>query len=67
VTGVVRNLILVHLETVLVSVHDWCMVFTKHTICTEIILDALDGTLGDKAQVEARFCKIGARFASNVP
>jgi hypothetical protein len=67
VTGVVRNLILVHLETVLVSVHDWCMVFTKHTICAEIVLDALDGTLGDKAQVEARFCKIGARFASNVP
>jgi hypothetical protein len=67
VTGVVQNLILVHLETVLVLVQDRCMVFTKHTIGTEIILDTLDGTPGDRAQVEAQFCKIGARFASNIP
>jgi hypothetical protein len=65
VMGVVRNLVLAHLETV--SVQDRCMVFTKHTIGIEIILDAVNGTPGDKAQVEARFCKIGARFASNVP
>jgi hypothetical protein len=38
-----RNLVLVHLETVLVLVQDRCMVFTKHTIVTEIVLDALDG------------------------
>jgi hypothetical protein len=44
VTWAVWNLILVHLETVLVSVQDKCMVCTKRTIGIEIILDALDGT-----------------------
>jgi hypothetical protein len=44
VTWVVWNLILVHLETVLVSVQDRRRVCTKHTIGIEIILDALDGT-----------------------
>jgi hypothetical protein len=38
------NLILIHLETVLVSVHDRCTVCTKHTIGSKIILDALNGT-----------------------
>jgi hypothetical protein len=38
------NLILVHLETVLVSVQDRCTVYTKHTIGIEIVLDAFDGT-----------------------
>jgi hypothetical protein len=38
------NLILVHLETVLVSVQDRSTVCTEHTICIEIVLDALDGT-----------------------
>jgi hypothetical protein len=38
------NLILVHLETVLVSVQDRCMAYAKHTIDSEIILDAPDGT-----------------------
>ena len=32
------------IETVLVSVQDWCMVCAKHTIGSEIILDVLDGT-----------------------
>jgi hypothetical protein len=41
---VVWNLVLVHLETVLVSVQDMCMVCTDHTIGIEIIWDALDGT-----------------------
>jgi hypothetical protein len=45
VTCVVWNLVLVHLETMLVSVQDRCMVFTERTIGIEIILDALDGTL----------------------
>jgi hypothetical protein len=38
------NLILVYLETVLVSVQDRYMVCTKRTIGSEIILDAPDGT-----------------------
>ena len=42
-----------HLETVLVSVQDGCMVCARHTIGSEIILGAPDGTLGDKAQVKA--------------
>jgi hypothetical protein len=33
-----------HLEIVLVSVQDRCTVCTKHTIGTEIILDAPDST-----------------------
>jgi hypothetical protein len=44
VTWVVWNLILVHLETVLVSVQDMCMVCTEHTVGIEIVLDALDGS-----------------------
>jgi hypothetical protein len=38
------NFILVHLQTVLMSVQERCMVCTEHTIDIEIILDALDGT-----------------------
>ena len=38
------NLIFVYLEIVLVSVQDRFMVCAKHTIGSEIILDALDGT-----------------------
>ena len=41
------------LETVLVSVQHWCMVFARRTIGLEIILDAPDRTLGDEAQVKA--------------
>jgi hypothetical protein len=41
---VVWNLVLVHLETVLVSVQDRCTVYTEHTKGIEIILDAFDGT-----------------------
>jgi hypothetical protein len=44
VTGVMWNLILVHLAMVLVAVQDRCMVCAKHTIGSEIILDAHDGT-----------------------
>jgi hypothetical protein len=39
------NLILVHLEIVLVSVQDKCTVCIKHTIGSEIILDTPDGIL----------------------
>jgi hypothetical protein len=38
------NLVLVYLEMVLVSVQDRCTVCAKHTIGSEILLDAPDGT-----------------------
>jgi hypothetical protein len=44
VTWVIWNIILVHLETVLVSVQDRSTVCAKHTRGSEIILDAPDGT-----------------------
>jgi hypothetical protein len=49
------NLDLVYLETMLVSVQDRCTVCAKRTIVLGIILDAPDCSLGDEAQVEARF------------
>jgi hypothetical protein len=45
VTWVMQNLVSVHLEPVLVSVQDRCTVCAKHTIGSEILLDAPDGTL----------------------
>jgi hypothetical protein len=36
----------VHLETVLVSVQDRCMVSAKRTIGSEIVMDTADGTPG---------------------
>ena len=53
-TWVMLNLVLIRLETVLVSVQDRCTVCAKHTIGSEIVLDAPDSTLGEEAQVEAR-------------
>ena len=44
VTWDMWNLVLVCLATVLVSVHDRCMVRARHTIGLEIVLDAPDGT-----------------------
>jgi hypothetical protein len=38
------NLVLVHLETVLVSVQHKSMVCAKRTIGSEVILDTLEGT-----------------------
>ena len=55
------------------SVEDRCMVCDKRTIGTEIVLDAPEGLLGNKAQVEVRFgpfgdgVSVGAWFAPNVP
>jgi hypothetical protein len=40
----VGHVILVHLEMVLMSVQDRCMVYAKRTKGSEIILDAPDGT-----------------------
>ena len=48
------NLVLVRLDTVLVSVQDRCMVCAKRTIGSETVLDALMVLLGDEVQVEAR-------------
>jgi hypothetical protein len=42
---VMWNLILVCLETVLVSVQYMCMICAKRTIGSEIIFDARNGTL----------------------
>ena len=44
---VMSNLILIYLNTVLVSVQDRCMVFAKRTIGLETILDAPMVLLGD--------------------
>jgi hypothetical protein len=45
VTWVIWNLVWIRLEIVLVSEQDSCMVCTKHTVGSKIILDALGGTL----------------------
>ena len=47
------------LGTVLVSVQDRCTVCAKHTIGSETVLDAPDGTLGDTGHVESRFGLFG--------
>jgi hypothetical protein len=59
VMWVMSNLISVRLETMLVSVQDRCMVSTKCSIGSEIILDAPDGTPRCEAEVEASFGLFG--------
>ena len=54
-TWVMWNLTSFRLETVLVSVQDRCMVCTRRTIGSKIVLDGTDGTTRYKAQVEAHF------------
>ena len=41
---VMSNLVSIRLDTLLVSVQDRCTVCAKHTIGSEIVLDAPDGT-----------------------
>ena len=53
------NLTSFHLETVLVSVQDGCMVCSKCTIGLQIVLEASMVPLGYEAQVEARFGPFG--------
>ena len=53
------KLVLVCLEVVRILTQDWCMVCARRTIGSEIILDASDRTLGDKAQVEGHYGPIG--------
>jgi hypothetical protein len=47
------NLVSVRLEKVLVSVQDRCIICAKHSIGSEIVLDAHVVLLGDVALVEA--------------
>ena len=49
------KLILLRLQTVLISVQDGCTVCAECTTGMEIVLDVLNGTLGDVGQGEARF------------
>jgi hypothetical protein len=59
VTWVLWNLVLVHLEIVLVLVQDMCTVYAKCTIGSKIVLDTPDGTPRFEAQLEARFGAFG--------
>ena len=58
-TWVMWNLTSFHLETVLVSVQDRCMVCARRTIVSEIIFNVPGGTTSDEAQVQARFSLFG--------
>ena len=53
------NLVSDHVEIVLVSVQDRCMVCTKCTIGSDIAFNAPMVILGDEAQVEAPFSPFG--------
>ena len=53
------NHVSVHLEMVLVSVHDRCMVCAKHTMAQISFWTYQMILLGDEAQVEARFGLFG--------
>jgi hypothetical protein len=67
----------VHLEVVLLLMHDWCTVCVERTVGLEIVLEAPDGTPRLRGSCGILFrsvlkqcqhpCKIGARFALNVP
>ena len=41
------------------SVQDWCMVYARRTIGSEIVLDAPDGTTSNEAQVEDHLGPLG--------
>ena len=55
VTWVMWNLILIYLETVLVSLQDRCKVCTKHTMAQTSFWTHQMVLLGDEAQVQAHF------------
>jgi hypothetical protein len=71
------KLILVHLEIELILTQERCTVCTKHTIGSEIIMDAPDGTPRWCGSCGISFrsvwrqclcwCKIRAWFAPNIP
>ena len=54
-TRVMLNHVSAHLEMVLVSVQDRCMVCAKRTVGPETVFDASMVLLGDEAQVQAHF------------
>ena len=56
---VMLNLILIHLEMVLVSVQNWCTVCGKHTMAQKSFWTLQMVLLGDKAQLEACFGPFG--------
>jgi hypothetical protein len=59
VTRLKWKLVSVRLETVLLSVQDRCMVCSKYTIASEIVLAHRMVLLGDEAQMEAHFGPFG--------
>ena len=59
VTWVMWYLVFICLETVLASVQDRCTVCAEHTIGSEIILDAPDGTPRCVGHVESCFGLFG--------
>jgi hypothetical protein len=61
VKWVMWNLISVHLETVLASVQDRCMVCATRSIGSKILLDTPMVLVGDEAHVEAHFGPFGER------
>ena len=56
---VMSNLVLIHLEMVLVSVQDRCMVWAKHTMAQKLFLTHPMVLLHDEAQVDACFLLFG--------
>ena len=58
-TWVKCELILLSLETVLISAQDRCTVCTKCSTGMEIILAVREGTVGDVGQGEAHFSPFG--------
>ena len=58
-TWVKCELILLSLETVLISAQDRCTVCAECITGMEIVLAVRDGTLGDVGQVEACFSLFG--------
>ena len=54
-----RKLVSVRLEVVLILTQDRCMVCAKHSVGSEIVLDAPDGLQGDVGHVESLFLPFG--------
>ena len=57
--SVLWNLVSIHLETVLVSVQDWCIVCGKHTMAQKSFWPHLMELLADVGRVESSFGLFG--------
>jgi len=57
--SVMSNLVSIHLDMVLVSLHDRCTVCAKHTMAQKSFWTHPMALLGDEAQVEDRFGPFG--------